>query len=109
MPAYRTTVGPFAKLRGKPATDKAVKKKPLTRREKIAKLDADRKAAAVARASGGPATTQAQLDAHRKRTAAPTPKTPQQIRSEKAAALRGRLAPGFLGPLSEALKPNKKK
>ena len=35
------------------------------------------------------------------------PKTPAQIRSERAAALRGKLSPDFLKPLSEALKPKK--
>ena len=35
------------------------------------------------------------------------PKTAAQIRSEKAARLREGLAPDFLKPLSEALKPKK--
>ena len=96
MPAYRTTVGPFAKLKRKPATDKAVK---LTPAQEAARIDAlMEKGKSRMRGS-----------AARPAVAAVAPKTPAQIRSENAARLRGKLMPGFLGPLQEALTPKKKK
>jgi hypothetical protein len=75
---------------------------------KVAKFLADRSAAALAREGGKPATTQAQLKAHRKQTQKPT--VPLSA-SQKAAARREKLTPNFLGPLGEALtgKPKKKR
>jgi hypothetical protein len=60
------------------------------RRKKIAKLGADRRAAAKARAARGPATTQAELKERQEATKkTPAPLTP----SQRAAELRKRIKP----------------
>lgn len=77
------------------------------RLKKIAKLAAERRAGARARAARGPATTQAQLTARQKATReVPTPLTP----SQKAAELRSRFTKGTpIDTLTEALKGKRKR
>ena len=113
MPAYGPTKGRATITRRKATLGGAAKvrvgRKPIpktAKQIKVAKFLADRKAAAEAREAGGPATTQAQLEAHRKQTQTPTVPLTQ---SEKAAKRREGLTPGFLKPLGEALKPKKKR
>jgi hypothetical protein len=88
----RKSIAAGERLSGKPVSGRtrAGLYELAIRRKKIAKLKADRRAAAKARAARGPATTQAQLQARQEATKeTPAPLT----QSERAAKLRKRLKP----------------